>query len=116
LTVGAAHTTKVTWPELTPLRNVWNPPMLMAPEPTSRMVIWSTAEASATLRVRDDAALMSATLMVKTCEALPLPARVMAPPDTPAATPPAEHRDEATSSSSVLAAPKSMPVLSSTLP
>jgi hypothetical protein len=76
----------------------------------------STAEASGTVRVSDEAALMSATLTVKACEAALVPFRVMAPLDTLAATPPAEQSDEASAWSSVLAAAKSIPVMLDTLP
>jgi hypothetical protein len=66
--------------------------------------------------VSDDAALMSATLTVKACEAALVPFRVMAPLDTLAATPPAEQSDEALAWSSVLAEAKLMPVMPATLP
>ncbi len=90
--------------------------MLMAPEPTMLTTTCSTAEASGTVSVSDDAALMSATFTVKACEAALVPARVMALPDRVAATPPAEQSDEACAWSSLLAAAKSIPVRSDTLP
>jgi hypothetical protein len=91
--------------------------MLMALEPTMLTTTCSTAEASGTVSVSDDAALMSATFTVKACEApLLVPASVMALPDRVAATPPAEQSDEACAWSSVLAAAKSIPVRADTLP
>jgi hypothetical protein len=68
------------------------------------------------VRVSDDAALMSATLTVKACEAALVPLRVMAPLDTLAATPPAAQSDEASAWSSVLAAAKLIPAMLDTLP
>ena len=96
-TVGDEHTTKVTSPDDTPLRKVWNPPVLMAPEPTMLITTCCTADASVTWSVSDDAELRSATLTVKASDELLLEGavRVMAPLETVAAVPPAEQSDEA---------------------